>query len=77
MFSYSCKVLRIRDVRHLKNNPLFKDILEGNLASQSIMPRFENSIELKTLFDLFYAWIECYLSNSRQPTNWSHKRGVL
>jgi hypothetical protein len=50
------------DVLHLQNDPLFKDILEGDLASQPTMSRFENSIDKRTVFDLCYACIDYYVS---------------
>jgi len=33
------------NVLHLQNDPLFKDALEGDLASQSTISRFENVID--------------------------------
>jgi len=50
------------DVFHLQNDPLFKDILEGDLASQPTMSRFENSMDKQTIFALCYACIERYVS---------------
>jgi hypothetical protein len=50
------------DVFHLQNDPLFKDILEGDLASQPTMSRFENGIDKRTIFDLCYACIDRYVS---------------
>jgi hypothetical protein len=50
------------DVFHLQNDPLFKDILEGDLASQPTMSRFENGIDKRTVFDLCYACIDRYVS---------------
>ena len=50
------------DVFHLQNDPSFKDILDGNLASQPALSRFENGIEKQTIFDLCYACIDCYIS---------------
>ena len=50
------------DVFHLQNDPLFKDILEGDLASQPALSRFENGIEKRTIFDLCYACIDRYVS---------------
>ncbi|MCG8340290.1 MAG: transposase, partial [Cytophagales bacterium] len=32
------------DVAHLKNDPLFEDILDGEMASQPTLSRFENSL---------------------------------
>jgi hypothetical protein len=50
------------DVFHLQKDPLFKDILEGDLASQPTLSRFENGIEKQTVFDLCYACIDRYVS---------------
>ena len=50
------------DVFHLQNDPLFKDILEGDLASQPTISRFENGIEKQTIFELCYACIDRYVS---------------
>jgi hypothetical protein len=32
------------DVTHLQHDPLFKDVLQGDLASQPTISRFENSL---------------------------------
>jgi hypothetical protein len=50
------------DVFHLQNDPLFKDILEGDLASQPTLSRFENGIQKRTIFELCYACIDRYVS---------------
>ena len=50
------------DVQYLQNDPLFKDILEGELASQPTVSRFENSIGKATVFALCYAWVDRYVS---------------
>lgn len=50
------------DVKYLKNDPLLKDILEGDLASQSTVSRFENSVDRQCIFDLCNAWIDRYVS---------------
>ena len=50
------------DVQYLKNDPLLKDILEGELASQPTMSRFENSLDKHAVFALCYAWIDRYVS---------------
>jgi hypothetical protein len=51
------------DVFHLQNDPLFKDILEGDLASQPTLSRFENSISKRTIFELCYACIDRYVAS--------------
>ena len=43
------------DVAHLKNDPLFEDILDGELASQPTLSRFENSLGKQGVFDLCHA----------------------
>lgn len=50
------------DVQHLKNDPLLKDVLEGELASQPTISRLENSIDKHSIFDLCYAWLSRYVS---------------
>lgn len=50
------------DVTYLQNDPLFADVLEGDLASQPTISRFENSIDLQTIFSLCYACIDHYVS---------------
>jgi hypothetical protein len=51
------------DVTHLQNDPLFKDILQGDLASQPTISRFENSFDKVAIFKLAYAWIDRYDSS--------------
>jgi hypothetical protein len=51
------------DVAHLKHDPLYKDILEGDLASQPTISRFENSLDNHAIFNLCYAWIDRYVSS--------------
>ena len=51
------------DVIHLKNDPILKDILGGNLASQPTLSRFENSVDKKTIFKLSYEWIDRYVDS--------------
>ena len=50
------------DVEYLKNDPLYKDILQGEMASQPTMSRFENSMNKASVFALCYAWIDRYVS---------------
>lgn len=49
------------DVTHLQKDPLFKDILQGDLASQPTISRFENSLDKESIFKLSYAWIDRYV----------------
>lgn len=51
------------DVKYLKNDPLFKDILDGDMASQPTMSRLENSVDKIAIFELCYAWINRYVSS--------------
>jgi len=51
------------DVTHLQNDPLFKDVLQGDLASQPTISRFENSVDKASIFKLSYAWIDRYVSS--------------
>ncbi|WP_153632758.1 IS1380 family transposase [Prolixibacter sp. SD074] len=49
------------DVQYLKNDPLLKDILEGGLASQPTMSRFENGFDKHSVFALCNAWVDRYV----------------
>lgn len=51
------------DVVHLQNDPLFKEVLQGDLASQSTISRFENSFDKASIFKISYAWIDRYVSS--------------
>ena len=51
------------DVTHLQHDPLFKDVLQGDLASQPTISRFENSLDKHSIFELSNAWIEHYVSS--------------
>ena len=50
------------DVFHLKHDPLFKDVLQGDLASQPTLSRFENSLDKHSIMDLCNAWVDRYVS---------------
>ena len=51
------------DVTHLQHDPLFKDVLQGNLASQPTISRFENSLDKHSIFELCNAWVDHYVSS--------------
>jgi len=51
------------DVGYLKNDPLFKDVLQGQMASQPTLSRFENSFDKATIFEFCYAWIDRYVDS--------------
>lgn len=51
------------DVGHLKNDPLYRDILDGELASQPTLSRFENSLDKAAIVALCYAWVERYVTS--------------
>ena len=51
------------DVFHLKNDPIFKDVLQGNLASQPTISRFENSLDKRDIFELMNVWLNNYVSS--------------
>ena len=51
------------DVTHLQHDPLFKDILQGDLASQPTISRFENSLDKHSIFEFSNAWVEHYVSS--------------
>ena len=51
------------DVTHLQHDPLFKDVLAGDLASQPTISRFENSLDKHSIFELSHAWVDHYVSS--------------
>lgn len=51
------------DVAQLRNDPLMKDILEGDLASQPTMSRFENCLDKKSIFAICEAWVDRYVKS--------------
>lgn len=53
----------VNDVQHLKNDPLFKDVLEGEMASQSTISRFENCFDKKSIFAICYDFIDRYVES--------------
>ena len=50
------------DVNYLKNDPLYKDVLDGDMASQPTLSRFENNMDKTSIFALCYAWVDRYVS---------------
>ena len=48
-------------VFHLQNDPLIKDVLGGDLASQPTISRLENSLDKHSIFRLSYGWIARYV----------------
>ena len=50
------------DVDFLKNDPLLQDVLEGELASQPTISRFENTMNKHIIFELCYAWVDQYVN---------------
>lgn len=51
------------DVEHLKNDPLYQDVLDGQMASQPTLSRFESSLGKQGIFDVCNAWIDRYVSS--------------
>jgi len=51
------------DVKHLKNDPIFKDVLQGALASQPTLSRFENSLDKHSIYKLMNVWLDNYVSS--------------
>jgi len=51
------------DVTYLKNDPLYQDVLDGEMASQPTLSRFENSLDKQSIFDLCHAWVDRYVSS--------------
>jgi len=53
----------VNDVTHLEHDPLFKDVLQGDLASQPTISRFENSLDKRSVFEFANAWVDNYVSS--------------
>lgn len=53
----------VNDVTHLKNDPLFKDVLEGSLASQPTISRFENCFDKQSIFSICYYLMDRYVDS--------------
>ena len=51
------------DVEYLKHDPVFEDILEGRMASQPTLSRFENSVDRRTINELCEAWVDRYVTS--------------
>ena len=51
------------DVEHLKNDPLFEDVLEGEMASQPSISRFENRFTKRDIWELCNAWVDRYVAS--------------
>lgn len=51
------------DAGHLKHDPVIKNILGGNLASQPTVSRFENAIDKATIFKVLYGWLDRYVKS--------------
>lgn len=51
------------DAEHLKNDPILRTVLEGELASQPTISRFENSVDKHTIFQVLYGWLDRYVSS--------------
>lgn len=51
------------DVGHLNKDPLFRDILGGDMASQPTLSRFENSVDKHALFGLCHSWVDRYVDS--------------
>lgn len=53
----------VNDVNHLKSDIVFKDILQGELASQPTISRFENCVNKASVFAICYDFIDRYVES--------------
>jgi len=51
------------DVIQLKNDPLIKDVLQGSLASQPTISRFENTMDKKVIWAMSNFWVDRYVKS--------------
>jgi len=49
------------DSDYLRSDPIIQTVLEGELASQPTISRFENSVDKKTIFKILYGWLDRYI----------------
>ena len=54
------------DVERLKDDPVVTEMLGGGLCSQPSVSRFENSISIRTIYELSLAWIDRYVSSIKK-----------
>lgn len=57
------------DVEYLTNDPLFKDVLGGDMASQPTLSRFENSVNKQAMFALCESWVDRYVDSLAGRSN--------
>ena len=51
------------DVQYLKNNPVLKNVLGKDLASQPSLCRFENRITKRAIFNICHYWVDRYVNS--------------
>lgn len=51
------------DVDKLKNDELFSKMLNGSVASQPTISRFENSVDRHQIFDILEHWLDRYIDS--------------
>ncbi len=49
------------DAEYLRDDPIIQTVLDGELASQPTISRFENSIDKETIFKILYGWLDRYV----------------
>lgn len=54
------------DVERLKEDPVVCEMLGGSLCSQPSISRFENSISIRTIYELSMSWIDRYVSSIKK-----------
>ena len=51
------------DAEYLKYDPVLQTILDGNIASQPTISRFENSVDKHSIFNILSAWLDNYVAS--------------
>ena len=51
------------DAAYLKNDPVLKTILGGDIASQPTISRFENNMDKHVIFKILYGWLDRYVKS--------------
>lgn len=57
------------DVKYLINDPLYKDILDGDMASQPTLSRFENCMDKASIVTMCYAWVDRYVESLKNRSS--------
>ncbi len=58
----------VNDEQHLRKDPIIQEVLDGKLASQPTVSRFENQIGKKEIFQLAETFVDRYVESLKGRT---------